>query len=190
VDSVPEQVTNVLYHVDDSFDPNWSPEMQPIYYTILTDAEKALLLDFGDDCGLVPGGGYEYCRTDAQVNATFISIEGADFEMRYNVGMRIRGASSRESQPNNYRVNFVHSEPWKDVTAINLNSRVPHSRLIGSAICRMAGLPAAENTAVQMRINGQNLNNPGSPWFGTYAYNEAKDGDFVENPDLPWHRPE
>ena len=180
IDSVPEQVTNVLYHVDDSFDPNWSPEMQPIYYTILTDAEKALLLDFGDNCPGLPEG-YEACRTDAQVNATFISIDGADFEMRYNVGMRIRGASSRESYPNNYRINFVHSEPWKDVTAINLNSRVPHSRIIGSAIFRMAEMPAPETSPVQLRVNGQNLNNPGSPWFGTYSHNEVKDGDFVDN---------
>ncbi|GAH73867.1 unnamed protein product, partial [marine sediment metagenome] len=121
IDSVPEQVTNLLYQVDDSFDPNWSPEMQPIYYIILTEAERGRLEDFGDDCDLVPGGGgYEYCRTDAQVNATFINVDGSDFEMRYNVGVRIRGASSRESPPNNYRVNFVHSDPWEDITAINL----------------------------------------------------------------------
>jgi hypothetical protein len=180
VDSVPEQVTNVLYQVYDSFDPNWSPEMQPIYYTTLTDAEKALLEDFGDDCPGLPGG-YEACRTDAQVNATFISIDGTDFEVRYNVGMRIRGASSRESPPNNYRINFVHSEPWEDVTAINLNSRVPHSRVVGSAIFRMAEMPAPETSPVQLRVNGQNLNNLGSPWFGTYSYNEVKDDDFVEN---------
>ena len=45
----------------------------------------------------------------------------------------------------------------------------------------MAGLPAPETSPVQLRVNGQNLNNPGSPWFGTYSYNEVKDGDFVEN---------
>jgi hypothetical protein len=48
VDSVPQQVTNILYIVDNSFDPVWVPGSKPIYYIIMTAAERAKLEEIGD----------------------------------------------------------------------------------------------------------------------------------------------
>jgi len=137
-----QQLTNLLYQVNDRFDPNaeWTPGSEPIYHIIMTDAERyELLVQIGN------GGPDKY--SNAQMNATFISIDGTDIKTRYNCGVRNRGKGSRLDAPMNYRVNFPHDRSWKGVTAININSRVAHSQLIGSVINRLAGLSAAEATA-------------------------------------------
>jgi len=67
VDGSPEQVTNLLFQVDASFDPNhvWNPDDPPVFYLIMTNAELGRLDDIG------AGGGDEF--SDAQMNGTFIS---------------------------------------------------------------------------------------------------------------------
>jgi hypothetical protein len=170
-----QQLTNLLYQVNNRFDPNaeWAPGSQPIYFIIMTDAERyELLVEIGN------GGTDKY--SNAQMNATFISIDGTDIKTRYNCGVRNRGKGSRLAPPMNYRVNFPHDRLWKDVTAININSRVSHSQLIGSAINRLAGIVAAEATAVQTRVNGLNRIGSADPYFGTYAHDEVMDSDFAD----------
>ena len=170
-----QQLTNSLYQVNDRFDPDaaWTPGSQPIYYIIMTDDERyELLVEIGN------GGPHMY--SNAQMNATFISVDGVDIKTRYNVGVRNRGKGSRLAPPMNYRVNFPHDRPWKGVTAININSRVAHSQLIGSVINRLAGLPAADATAVQTRVNGLNRTDAGDPYFDSYAHMELIDSDFAD----------
>ena len=170
-----QQLTNLLYQVNNRFDPNadWSPGSQPIYHIIITDAERyELLVQIGN------GGVDKY--SNAQMNATFISQDGTDTKVRYNCGVRNRGKGSRLSAPMNYRVNFPHDRPWKDVTEININSRVAHSQLIGSAINRLGGLLAADAIAVQTRVNGLNRTDSSDPYFGTYAHLEVADSDFAD----------
>ena len=50
VDGVPEQVTNALYIVDDSFDAQISqtPGAHPVYYLIMADRERVELEQIGD----------------------------------------------------------------------------------------------------------------------------------------------
>ena len=43
----PEQVTNALYQVDNSYNPVWTPGSQPIYYVIMTEMERARLAYVG-----------------------------------------------------------------------------------------------------------------------------------------------
>ncbi len=170
-----QQLTNLLYQVDDRFDPDagWVPGSQPVYYIILTDDERyELLVEIGN------GGSDMY--SNAQMNATFISVDGVDIKTRYNVGVRNRGKGSRLSSPMNYRVNFANDRPWKGGTAININSRVAHSRLLGSIISRLAGLPAADSTSVQTRVNGLNRTDPAVPYFDSYAHMEVMDSDFAD----------
>ncbi|MHC4570689.1 MAG: lamin tail domain-containing protein [Planctomycetota bacterium] len=170
-----QQLTNSLYQVNDRFDPDaaWTPGSQPIYYIIMTDDERyELLVEIGN------GGPDKY--SNAQMNSTFISADGVDIKTRYNVGVRNRGKGSRLSPPMNYRVNLPHDRPWKGVTAININSRVAHSQLIGSVINRLAGLPAADATAVQTRVNGLNRTDAGAPYFDSYAHMELIDSDFAD----------
>jgi len=171
-----EQLANLLYQVNDAFDPDapWVPGNQPIYYLIMTDAERAELADIGDRVG-----GDQ--NSNAQMNATFISVDGTETLVRYRAGVRNRGHGSRRGPPNNYRVNFVHDRPWKGVSALNINCRNTDSQLIGSVIHQMAGLVATEGAAVQVRVNGRDLAPSGSPTFGSYVALEALDSDFADN---------
>ncbi|MHC4556310.1 MAG: lamin tail domain-containing protein [Planctomycetota bacterium] len=176
IGNAPEQVTNALYLVDESFDPDtWTAGSQPIYYLIMTENEKGRLFDIGD------GSGSEH-NSDAQMNATFVSVDGVDIKVRCNVGIRNRGHGSRNNPPNNYRVNFPHDRPWKGVTAINLNTKYTFVQLAGSAIFRISGLALPEATAVQIRVNGEDLAETDPPrMFGSYVHLEVVDTDFADN---------
>jgi hypothetical protein len=182
VDGVSQQVTNALYQVDSSFDPDadWAPDSEPIYCLVMTEKERAELALIGSR-----SNGEE--DSDAQMNGTFISVDGTGMELRYNVGIRNRGHGTRTGPPNNYHVNFPHSRAWKDVSAVNFNCRYTHAQIIGSAIFRMAGLVAADTIPVQLRINGVNLAYTGSPMYGVYARLEAFNNDFADKhfPDDP-----
>lgn len=172
-----EQLANALYQVEDSFDPaaGWTPGDQPIYRLILTEAERAELADIGD------GSGGD-ADSNAQMNGTFIAIDGNSVESRYNVAVRNRGHGSRDDPPNNYRVNFANDRPLDGVPEANINSKYVHSQLIGSVVFRMAGLAAADAHAVQVRVNGQDLAEQGGPrMFGSYVHVEPINSDFAEN---------
>ena len=176
IDGMPEQVTNALYQVDNSFDGDvfWVPERQPIYYLIMTEMEKGRLLDIGDR----EGGEH---NSDAQVNATFISADGVDVKVRYNLGVRNRGHGSRDDPPNNYRLNFPHDRPWKSVTAVNLNTKFTYYQLAGSALFKFSGIPQPDVTAVQVRLNGENFAEPGPVMYGSYVHLEVIDSDYANN---------
>ncbi len=174
VDGVSEQVTNLLYLVDDSFEPYWTLGNQPIYYLIMTEAERGRLAYIGShssDSG-----------SNAQMNGTFITVDGVDIKTRYLIGIRNRGKGTRTSPPNNYRLNIPHNRPWKGVTALNINSQYAFSQIMGSVLWRMAGLPAEDATAVQVRVNGENLalDDP-ARMYGSYVALEVLNSDWADN---------
>jgi CotH kinase protein/Lamin Tail Domain/Right handed beta helix region len=175
MDGTRQQVTNAFYRVDNSFDgdTHWAPGRQPIYYLIMTNAEKGRLLDIGDREG-------NESDSNAQMNATFVSVDGVDVEVRHNVGVRNRGHGSRDDPPNNYRVDFPHDRAWKGVTAVDLNTKYTYYQLAGSVVFRLSGLAQPEVTAVQVRLNGENLAEPAARMYGSYAHLEVADSDFVK----------
>ena len=164
VDGTPEQVTNLLYLVDDSFDPNWYGGRQPLYYIIMTDAEFLHLQDIGDTN--FTEGIREY-RTNAHMNATFISVDGLDMKLRYNVGVRNRGQGTRRMPPMNYRIDFRHDQSWKSITELNFNTEYSYLQHLGSQIFRLAKLPAAKSAAIQVCVNGRNLSTDGERMYNT-----------------------
>jgi hypothetical protein len=183
VDGTAQQVTNALYQVIDSsgVDKGWTPGSQPIYYLIMTAKELTELQDIGDR----NYSGNLFAAepmSNAQMNATFISVDGVYTEVRYNAGVRNRGNRKRADPPMSYRVNFHNDHPWKGVTSLSLNSKYPHLELMGSAIFQMAGLPAADVHIVQLRVNGQNLAaGDYSRTYGSYSAIEVLDGDWAQN---------
>jgi hypothetical protein len=136
-DGALEQVTNAFYQVDDSFarEFTWTPGDQPVNYLIMAETDKGRLLDIGDR----EGGEH---NSDAQVNATFVSVDGVDIKVRHNLGVRNRGHGSRDDPPNNYRLNFPHDRPWKGVASVNLNTKYTYNQLVGNALFRLSGLPS------------------------------------------------
>jgi len=175
-----QQVTNLLYQVDDTYVPTaeWSAESDPIFYLIMTEMERGRLEDIGNE----QSGDNGERHSRAQMNGTFISIDGVDMKKRYAVSIRNRGESTSGVPPNNYRVNFRHDDLWKEITAININSKYTYLQVAGSAIFCKAGLLAAEASPVEARVNGTNLalTDP-SRMYGAYAYLEVFDGDWAEN---------
>jgi hypothetical protein len=175
MDGAYEQITNAFYQVNDLFaqDFTWTPGRQPIYYVIMAETDKGRLLDIGDR----EGGEH---NSDAQMNATFVSADGVDIKVRHNLGIRNRGHGSRNDPPNNYRLNFPHDRPWKGVTAVNLNTKYTYYQLAGNAICQLSGLAQPDVTAVQVRVNGENLAVSGREMYGSYAHVEVVDSDFAD----------
>ncbi|MHC4212399.1 MAG: lamin tail domain-containing protein [Planctomycetota bacterium] len=171
------QATNLLYQVNASYDPcePWIPSSQPIYYLVLTEQERAELEDLGDDSD------NNEDLSDAQMNATFISRDATGIEVRYDVGVRNRGHGSRHEPPMNYRVNFPHDTPWKDITAINLNSKFAHLQWLGSKTFQLAGIPAPDTTIIQVRVNSENLVLADSRAYGSYVAVETKNSDWARN---------
>jgi hypothetical protein len=173
VDGEARQVTNLLYQVDDGFAgaADWNPGDMPSYRIIMTNSERGRLADIGTSYG----------NSNAQMNATFISVDGTDIKVRYNVGVRNRGHGSRTGKPNNYRVNFIHGETWKNVVAANINARNPYVQLIGSTVFQLAGLPMADSGAAHVLVDGTDLSAgyPFGAMYGSYVNNEALDSDFA-----------
>ena len=60
-------------------------------------------------------------NSDAQMNGTFISVDGTGTVVRRTVGIRNRGHGSRNRKPNSFRVNFNADHLWKGVSALNIN---------------------------------------------------------------------
>jgi len=184
VDGTPTQVTNMLYVVDDTFNPVWTAGNQPVYYIIMTAAERAELEDISDDGNPFTGEG----MSNAQMNATFISLDGTDMKIRYNTGVRNRGNRSRVDPPMNYHVNFRNDDLWKNVAAININSKYAFVQVVGSAFYRLAGLPAPVTSLVEVRVNGDNIAlTDESHMWGSYAALECYDTYWADNhfPDDP-----
>ncbi|HPD47711.1 MAG TPA: lamin tail domain-containing protein [Anaerohalosphaeraceae bacterium] len=194
VDGTLQQVTNMLYQVDDAFDPRalWTPGRVPVLHLIMTEAERAELADIGDSSvdsyphPIYPNDDDE-CDSNAQMNATFISIDGVEMQVHYNTGVRNRGNRSRSNPPMSYHVRFRRDDPYNGVTALNINSKYPFNQVMGSLMFRLAGTAAPETVPVEVRINGQNLAQTGSSMYGLYAMLEVYDSDYAENhfPDDP-----
>jgi hypothetical protein len=159
------QTANALYQVDnEAFTTN-----MPLYRIIMTASES-----------------FEYFNqlnqnSDAEMNATFISMDGEGTKLRHRSGLRIRGAGSRGGTPKNNRVNIATDNRWNGLNELNLNNRYTHAQTIGSALSLKAGLPASSARPVQYRINAVNLASAGNPQYGAYVFVEPINGDWAEN---------
>lgn len=160
-----DQTANAIYQVDDAVYTG----PQPIVRLVMTEAERAELAQFS------------IRQTDAQMNTTFVHRDGTGTQVRYNCGVRIRGAGSRNANVPNYRLNIPADRRWKDVSEVNMNAQFPHLQVLGAAVAQRAGLPAANVRAIQVRVNARNLVSGNFPYFGSYALVEVINGDYADN---------
>ncbi len=169
----PESGANALYQVDDT---SYSGT-QPFYRMIMTESERAFLASIAGS----------FRNSDASAHGTFVSMNANGTEEHHSASFRRRGAGSRGSAIFNYRVNFAADRRWKGRTAINLNSQYTHAQIAGSVFAALSGLHAELQQPVQLRVNGANLANAGSPQFGSFAEAEVPDGDYANRhfPDDP-----
>jgi len=156
------QGANAYFQVDDSYVPGeWNPNAQPIYRLIILQDELDAWLDQHDD-------GHPKNYSNAQMNATFITIDGTGARLRYQVGVRNRGEGTRSTQPHNYRVNIPADQKWYGLSAVDFNTHRAYSQVAGAAVFQMAGLPAADGSPVVLLTNGLNGGGDGPPSNGSY----------------------
>jgi hypothetical protein len=168
------QFCNALYQVDDDPQNRFGgvASQQPVYKVIMTELERAEL-------AAIPGDS-DNQGPNAQMNATFISLDAVGASLHYNTGVRNRGHASRRANPPNYRVNFRSDDMWQGVTGINLNSQNVHIQHFGSLLAVRSGSAGSYSRAVQVRVNNANRASSGNPMFGSYAANEVYDSQWAE----------
>src|SRR6185503_17464448 len=166
-DGTGTQGANALYQVDSE----GYTGSQPIYRLIMTEAENQRLKDLNRTRP----------QSNAQMNGTFISIDGVESRLRYGIGIRHRGAGSRGIEPPNLRVHVPRDRKWKGVAGLNLNTQYTYSQLAGRIVSRKSGLTSEEATAVQVRLDGFNYASSSPPQMGSYIHMESRDADWVAN---------
>jgi len=163
------QSANCLYQVSDELEPDG----RPFYRLVMTEAERLELAEIGQ----MPW----YWSSDAQMNATFISTEFGETEVRYLAGLRMRGTTSRDPSipAKSRRVNFPNDRPWRGRFAISLNGLNPHSQVLAGTLCRLAGVPAAEARFVRVRENNRQITPSDALPYGWHAEVEVINNEFV-----------
>lgn len=158
------QVANAMFQVDDSVYTGASP----LYKLIITADEIATLSTIFNSAA----------NSDAQVNATFISVENGQAEHRYFAGVRNRGHGSRFGNPHNYRINIPAATLWKDVSALNMNARNVPAQVVGAAVAQRAGVAGNNSHFAELRVNN-GAGPGGTPANGLYAANEEPGRDWA-----------
>ena len=155
-----------LYQVAD----NQPGPGRPVHRIILTSKERSELATIGK----LPW----YRTSDAQMNGTFINREGGKVSVRYNVGVRLRGTTSRAAEHKSRQVNFPNDQPWQNRTSVNLNAVSPHVQELGSALFRLACLPALRARAVRVLENNQPLGGPSQ--FHHYVELDPLNSEYID----------
>ena len=163
--SAPADCPVLLYQVDDQI----VTPGRPVHRLILTRRERDELTEIGRRPW--------HNNSDAQMSGTFINIEGGRTRVHYNVGVRLRGTTSRAATYKSRRINFPNDRPWRGRTAINLNALHPHAQELGSALFRIAGLPAPRARAVRLFENNEQLG--GANQFGHYAELDPLNSEYI-----------
>lgn len=157
------QTANALYQVDDE---DYSRD-KPIYRLIATAAE---LNHFDSQMNN---------NSDAEMNGTFITMDGNGAKVRYNVGWRNRGAGTRNTSPHNLRINIPTDRKWNNLSEVNLNTQYTHAQAVGAQFSLRSGLPCAAARPVVMRVNGQDRASSGGPQYGCYVNVEPLNGEWA-----------
>ena len=173
-DDVGTQGANALYQVDESAYAG----SQTIYRMIVPAAEWSAWLNLMDN---ISGGWF----SNAGMNGTLIRVNGLGTEVRYNTSFRNRGQGSRTAHPHNISASIPGDRPLSSIRGLDFNTRTVNSQAAGNAVYSAAGLPNAYGSAVQLRINGNNLANAAPTGgidtyqFGSYYCFEPYDGDWA-----------
>ena len=171
---IPGEQANHLYQVNDTFDPAAPADpLKPHFLIVMTEAERAEL----EQIHTVTFDSV----SDAQMNATIVTWTGGDLKDRHNCGVRNRGNTSRDDQPNNFHINFRNDRTWNGVSEVNINSRAAYSRMIGSAVFQRAGIEISRVVPALVRVNGGDLSTPRAPYYSFYAQEESYGGDWADN---------
>ena len=127
--------------------------------------------------------------SDAQMNATFIAKRGTDTDIRYNLGLRRRGAGSRDDNPRTMRANIPGDREWDGHTAMNLNANYTYLQVFGQKVFAASCMAAQEARQVKLLINGEDesIVGAGDLNYGYHSHMEPQGSESVARqfPDDP-----
>lgn len=123
---------------------------------------------------------YENVDSDIEFHATFMFDNGTINETEENIGFRLRGNTSRQSQKKSFKISINSFESGREfygMEKLNLNGEHNDPSIIRSRICwdwlRQFNIAAPRSTHVQVYINGD--------YYGLYIMVEHIDEEFVES---------
>lgn len=160
------QGANALYQVEEVMVT--SDQDLPLYRLILSPDEND---EFAFD---------NYNRnSNAQMNVTFIAQIGDDTDIRYQAGIRRRGAGSRSRNPRTMRLVLPGDQPWQDTRKMNLNSQYNYLQFFGQKLFAASRLPSAKARPVELFMNGADQANSGDVLYGAYVHMEPQGSESV-----------
>ncbi|MEM7387770.1 MAG: lamin tail domain-containing protein, partial [Verrucomicrobiota bacterium] len=165
---------NALYRVDDEFDFETAtrPGGHPHLAVVMTAAETAELALLASDL--------ETLRSNAQMNATVVSVDVSGIDIHYSTGFRIRGNGARKRDPLSYRINFT--ETWKGIKKLNLNSTYSWRQYFGMQFAQKSMGVGQDSWRADVFINGVNpASDSRKVSYFSYVAMEAPDSQFARN---------
>ena len=119
-------------------------------------------------------------QSDAQMNATLILDDGSGPEIRYNAGIRVRGAGSRNHDPVPMRVSLPRDNEWNNMTTMNLNTKFTYLQFLGMKLFEASGMQAPNTFRAQVRINGENIARNDEFDYGSVVHVQPLSGEFLK----------
>jgi len=119
-------------------------------------------------------------QSDAQMNATLILDDGSGPEIRYNAGIRVRGAGSRNHDPVPMRVTLPRDNEWNNMTTMNLNTKFTYLQFLGMKLFEASGMQAPDTFRAQVRINGENIARNDAFDYGSIVHVQPLSGEFLK----------
>ncbi len=157
------QVANLHYQVDD--EPN--PEGEGIYRLVMTRAENQVFSGVDRD-------------SNAQHHCTLIADDCSGPVVRYQCGVRVRGASSRQDNPPPMRVNLPRDRPWNGSSQMNLNTQYTWLQFIGMKLFQASDLPAPDSKRIAFRQNGNDPARDRQEDYGSFVHLQPLNFEFVD----------
>ena len=158
------QVANLHYQVDD--EPN--PEGEGIYRVVMTRTESRAFSRIDRD-------------SNAQHHCTLIADDCSGPVVRYQCGLRVRGASSRQDNPPPMRLNLPRDRPWNGASQMNLNTQFTWLQFIGMKLFQASDLPAPDSKRIAFRRNGQNPARDSEEDYGSFVHVQPLNYEFVDD---------
>ena len=135
---------------------------------------------------ILPVPEYEQWQTinrgsNSMMNATVVLNDGSGPEIRYQSGMRVRGAGSRNHTPPPMRLAIPRDTPWNDMTLLNLNTKFTYLQFLGMKLFQASGIRAPDTYRVQVRLNGGNIALHDSFDYGSMVHVQPLSEEFIDD---------
>jgi len=152
------------------------PDLPPVFRDDVIPRVDVLLPPDSLAIMLAPGNE----QSNYHWHATFIFDNGEIKDTVDNVGLRLRGNTSRMAAKKSFKISFntyVPGRSWWGLEKLNLNGEHNDPSVIRSKVCwdmlRWLGVPAPRSNHVDLYINGE--------YRGLYIDVEHVDEEFVQN---------